>query len=133
MIQLVTARHADTALEWSVLNRLGSLHLWPEHDHRSRPRHAHDVIEYMRGYLDKQVEEPTLESTLVTMHEAPFLMVVRYHAEKKFKPGDVRIVYAQGPTQYMVLRIDEDGEFLDKWPGPDGFFEWRGDLLFGKK
>jgi predicted ATPase len=46
-------------------------------------------------------------------------------------PDDVTVTYLEGgntPTIATVIRIDKDGEFLDRWPR--GFFEERAKELF---
>lgn len=47
------------------------------------------------------------------------------------KPEDVSVIYVDNAGQRSVLhnlRIDSDGEFIDRWP--DGFFDERGGELF---
>lgn len=49
----------------------------------------------------------------------------------KLTPDDVAVYYAShedGITNLQELRIDKDGEFIDKWPA--GFFEERAEELF---
>lgn len=51
--------------------------------------------------------------------------------EKRVHPEDVAINYAQATPdglQIKLLRVDSEGEFIDRWPG--GFFEERGEELF---
>jgi len=46
-------------------------------------------------------------------------------------PDDIAVYYAEhdgGTTKYSRLRIDETGEFIDRWPR--GFFEERAEELF---
>jgi predicted ATPase len=45
--------------------------------------------------------------------------------------GDISIVYLESTTNGVVakrIRVDEDGEFIDRWP--KGFFSERAEELF---
>lgn len=46
-------------------------------------------------------------------------------------PDDLAVIYVEGSddgVHFRQLRIDQTGEFLDRWPR--GFFEERGEELF---
>jgi len=48
-----------------------------------------------------------------------------------FNPDDLNVVYVEcieGETRLISLRVDEDGEFIDRWP--NGFFGERAEELF---
>lgn len=51
--------------------------------------------------------------------------------EYALKPDDLNIIYVRckdGETRLLTLEVNEDGEFIDRWPG--GFFaERRGELM----
>jgi len=52
-------------------------------------------------------------------------------ADYSFDPADLNVVYVEcieGETRLIPLRVDEDGEFLDRWP--NGFFGERAEELF---
>jgi hypothetical protein len=54
------------------------------------------------------------------------------HFAKPLRPAQLAVLYVEpgeGGTQIRELRVDETGEFLDPWP--QGFFEERGEELFG--
>ncbi len=47
------------------------------------------------------------------------------------KPNDLSVIYVEGSDEgvrFRALRVDEEGEFLDRWPR--GFFEERAGELF---
>jgi hypothetical protein len=47
------------------------------------------------------------------------------------KPSDLSVIYVEGSddgVRFRPLRVDEEGEFLDRWP--KGFFEERAEELF---
>jgi predicted ATPase len=60
-----------------------------------------------------------------THSEALILRVQRRIREQVIEPGDVSVLYVEpnptGGSSINYLRIGEDGEFIDEWPG--GFFE----------
>ena len=44
--------------------------------------------------------------------------------EGKIKPNNVNVIFVESTNQgsrFIKLRLDEDGDFIDEWPG--GFFE----------
>lgn len=48
-----------------------------------------------------------------------------------FDPDDLNVVYVEcieGETRLIPLRVDDDGEFIDRWP--NGFFGERAEELF---
>jgi len=63
---------------------------------------------------------------------------IREKTEKELPPGvlglepsDLSVIYVEGSeegVQFRSLRVDKDGEFLDRWP--KGFFEERAEELF---
>ena len=51
--------------------------------------------------------------------------------EYSFNPADLNVVYVdciEGETRLIPLRVDEEGEFIDRWP--KGFFGERAEELF---
>ena len=61
---------------------------------------------------------------LETHSEHLILRLLRRIREGKITPDDVGVVYveplARG-SRFIELRIDDEGDFIDEWPG--GFFE----------
>jgi hypothetical protein len=61
---------------------------------------------------------------LETHSEHLILRLMRRIREEKLRPDDVCVLFVE-PTdrgsRFVELRIDEDGDFIDEWPG--GFFE----------
>ncbi|MCX6189671.1 MAG: DUF3696 domain-containing protein, partial [Bacteroidetes bacterium] len=52
-------------------------------------------------------------------------------SEYAFNPADLNVVYVDcidGETRLIPLRVDEEGEFIDRWP--KGFFGERAEELF---
>ena len=79
----------------------------------------------MTTELDSGLSRPTANSFI--------LRVQKLIRQNKLDPSKVSVLYVdnQGPSGSHVqeLRIDEDGDFIDKWPG--GFFEDGYRELFG--
>jgi len=63
--------------------------------------------------------------TFPTLSEHIILWFLREIAEGRMEPDDVQL-WCDG----HLIRIDKDGELIDKWPG--GFFRERAALLFGE-
>ena len=61
---------------------------------------------------------------LETHSEHLILRLMRRVREGKIRSDDVSVVYVEPLSKgssFVELRIDEDGDFIDEWPG--GFFE----------
>lgn len=61
---------------------------------------------------------------LETHSEHLILRLMRRIREGKLKPEDVGVVFVDPTSQgsrFVELQIDEEGDFIDEWPG--GFFE----------
>ncbi len=78
------------------------------------PVHPADLIELCPELVGKMV---------VTLSEHIILWFLREIGEGHMEPHEVEL-YCGGHR----IRIDVDGELIDKWPG--GFFRERADLLF---
>ena len=83
------------------------------------PLHPKDVID--------QCDSGTFTGCeIITLSEHLILWFCREVRERRIT-GDAVEVYYGGKR----LRLDDDGEFLDRWP--DGFFDERGELLFADR
>jgi len=52
------------------------------------------------------------------------LRMMRRIRERKISPDDVGVIFVEPSahgSRFIELRIDEEGDFIDEWPG--GFFE----------
>lgn len=61
---------------------------------------------------------------LETHSEHLILRLMRRIRERKVSPDDVAVIFVDPQSQgsrFIELRIDEEGDFIDEWPG--GFFE----------
>jgi hypothetical protein len=61
------------------------------------------------------------------------LRLQRRIRERRIRAEDVSVLYVEPSAEgsrIRVLRLDEDGEFIDEWP--HGFFEERYQELFGE-
>jgi len=48
-----------------------------------------------------------------------------------FQPENLSVIYVESGdqgVQFRALRVDKEGEFIDRWP--KGFFEERAEELF---
>ena len=100
------------------------IHKTKYHRHNSQkvpvPRHPADLVAACHMFIGK---------TVVTFSEHVILYMLRQVADKKMKHTDLQITFVEANGEYKVIRVDETGELIDRWPG--GFFDERADLLFG--
>ena len=90
--------------------------------------HVHPRLQADLGdLLVEAIGEERQNQFIVETHsEHLILRLQRLVREKKIKPDDVSVIYvSRGPegAEAQRLRLDEDGYFIDDWPG--GFFPER--------
>jgi hypothetical protein len=88
--------------------------------------HLHPALQAELGdvFIEAALGERKNTFILETHSEHLILRLMRRIREGKIKPEDVGVVFveplARG-SRFIELGIDEDGDFIDEWPG--GFFE----------
>ena len=98
--------------------------------------HLHPRLQAELGSLfAKAIHDPYQNQLVIETHSE----YIVYRLQKLIKlgqlrPEDVSVVYVfkdEGGSHCVRLRLDEDGDFLDAWPG--GFFDTGFDEIFGLK
>jgi len=88
--------------------------------------HLHPALQAELGdvFIESALGERGNTFILETHSEHLILRMLRRVREKKVSPADMCVLFVE-PTnhgsQIMELEYDEDGDFIDEWPG--GFFE----------
>ncbi len=88
--------------------------------------HLHPALQAELGdvFIEAALGERKNTFILETHSEHLILRLMRRIREGKISPDDVGVVFveplARG-SRFVELRIDEEGDFIDEWPG--GFFE----------
>ena len=88
--------------------------------------HLHPALQAELGdvFIEAAIGRRKNTFILETHSEHLILRLMRRIREGKITPDDVGVVYveplARG-SRFVELRIDDDGDFIDEWPG--GFFE----------
>lgn len=88
--------------------------------------HLHPALQAELGdvFIEAALGERKNTFILETHSEHLILRLMRRIREGKISPNDVGVVFveplARG-SRFIELRIDEEGDFIDEWPG--GFFE----------
>jgi hypothetical protein len=88
--------------------------------------HLHPALQAELGdvFIESALGERNNTFILETHSEHLILRLMRRIREGKISPDDVGVVFveplARG-SRFIELRIDEEGDFIDEWPG--GFFE----------
>lgn len=88
--------------------------------------HLHPALQAELGdvFIDSALGERGNTFILETHSEHLILRLLRRVREGKLSADDISVLYVQ-PTgagsQVLQIRVDEDGDFIDRWPG--GFFE----------
>lgn len=88
--------------------------------------HLHPALQAELGdvFIEAALGERKNTFILETHSEHLILRLMRRIREGKISPDDVGVVFveplARG-SRFIELRIDEEGDFIDEWPG--GFFE----------
>ncbi len=110
--------------------------------------HVHPAIQVGLGDLLIRAVRPDLDSfhsgkTVIVETHSEHIMLrllrrIRETTEQELAPNvagltpdDLSVIYVEGRDEgvrFRPLRIDQSGEFLDRWPR--GFFEERGEELF---
>lgn len=89
--------------------------------------HLHPALQAELGdlFIESALGERRNTFILETHSEHLILRLLRRIREKKLRPDDICVLYADavkgGGTRVIELRVDDDGDFIDEWPG--GFFE----------
>lgn len=88
--------------------------------------HLHPALQAELGdvFIESALGERGNVFILETHSEHLILRLLRRVREKKVQPDDLCVLFAEPTahgTQIRRLEIDEDGDFIDDWPG--GFFE----------
>jgi len=91
----------------------------------SIPRHPSELIKMLPVLIN---------TTFVTVSDHLILMFLKHVRDGEIDPTELAI-YCVDRTDFdnphppgRRIRVDLDGELIDKWPG--GFFRERGELLF---
>lgn len=88
--------------------------------------HLHPALQAKLGdvFIEAALGERKNTFILETHSEHLILRLMRRIREGKIRPDDVGVVFveplARG-SRFIELRIDDEGDFIDEWPG--GFFE----------
>jgi len=88
--------------------------------------HLHPALQAELGdvFIEAALGERRNTFILETHSEHLILRLMRRMREGKISPDDVGVVFVEPLTRgsrFIELRIDEEGDFIDEWPG--GFFE----------
>lgn len=88
--------------------------------------HLHPLLQAELGdvFIESALGERKNTFILETHSEELILRLMRRIREGKIRPEDVGVVYVEPlnrGSRVLELRLDEDGDFIDEWPG--GFFE----------
>lgn len=88
--------------------------------------HLHPALQAELGdvFIESALGEGGNTFVLETHSEHLILRLLRRVREGKLSPDDVAVLYVQPvgtSSQVQQIRVDEDGDFIDRWPG--GFFE----------
>lgn len=86
--------------------------------------HIHPALQVRLGDLFIEQIEDRKIFLIETHSEHLILRLMRRIREGKIKPKDINVIFAESTGQgsrFIKLRLDEDGDFIDEWPG--GFFE----------
>jgi predicted ATPase len=88
--------------------------------------HLHPRLQAELGSLFAETIKPPYNNRFIveTHSEHIMLRIQKLIREGVLKPEDVSVVYVDrtaDASRCIPLRIDDDGDFIDQWPG--GFFE----------
>lgn len=84
------------------------------------------IVEEVRMCIDAHID---VGSTIFTNNEAIPLVLSNMVRDKLIPYTMIRFFAWMQDGSWMLLEMDEDGEFDTQWPCDHGFFEWRMDLL----
>lgn len=88
--------------------------------------HLHPALQAELGdvFIESALGERKNTLILETHSEHLILRMMRRIRERKISPDDVGVIFVEPSahgSRFIELRIDEEGDFIDEWPG--GFFE----------
>ncbi|MCK9505732.1 MAG: AAA family ATPase [Porticoccaceae bacterium] len=89
--------------------------------------HLHPALqaELADVFIEAATGEQKNRFILETHSEHLILRILRRIREGRLRPEDIAVLYVEPlpgrGSRILDLRVDEDGDFIDKWPG--GFFE----------
>jgi hypothetical protein len=88
--------------------------------------HLHPALQAELGdvFIEAALGERKNTFILETHSEHLILRLMRRIREGKISPDDIGVVFVEplaNGSRFVELRIDEEGDFIDEWPG--GFFE----------
>ncbi len=88
--------------------------------------HLHPALQAELGdvFIESALGERQNTFILETHSEHLILRLMRRIREGKLSPDDISVVFVEPlsrGSRFVELRIDEEGDFIDEWPG--GFFE----------
>ncbi|HET7238715.1 MAG TPA: DUF3696 domain-containing protein, partial [Terrimicrobiaceae bacterium] len=88
--------------------------------------HLHPSLQAELGdvFIESALGERRNTFILETHSEHLILRLLRRMREGKLSADDISVLYVQpvgAGSQVLQIRVDEDGDFIDRWPG--GFFE----------
>ena len=88
--------------------------------------HLHPALQAELGdvFIESALGERRNTFILETHSEHLILRLLRRMREGKLSAEDISVLYVQPAgvgSQVLQIRVDEDGDFVDRWPG--GFFE----------
>ncbi len=113
MTTIYTAKTAKTIRNWT-----GAVPFPEVRD--GLPLHPQEIIDLCPKLVGK---------IICTLSEHIILYMCREVREQRMLVNDLIIRFVEEDGSVKHLRLASDGEFLDHWPY--GFFEERGELLFG--
>lgn len=88
--------------------------------------HLHPRLQAELGSLFGETIRPPYNNRFIveTHSEHIMLRIQKLIRQRTLKPEDVSVIYVDHTAETskcIPLRIDEEGDFIDQWPG--GFFE----------
>jgi predicted ATPase len=88
--------------------------------------HIHPRLQAELGSLLAECIKPPFENQFIieTHSEHLILRLQKLIRKGELKPEDISVIYVDRGTEgskCLHLRLDEEGDFIDEWPG--GFFE----------
>lgn len=101
----------------------GYMFIFPEVGDRMQPHHPSKHADIIKDYIERFTI-----CCIATHSEIMILYVLREVAKKRLTPEQVDVIYVCEDGKEVKLRLDTEGEFIDRWP--EGFFEERMELLF---
>jgi len=85
--------------------------------------HPGAQVELAQAFVAALVRNPERAHIMATHSEHMMLRLLRRIREGKLSCQAVKVLYVEDTGKIKTLRIDDKGEFLDRWP--NGFFDER--------